>query len=497
MAPIIEKEDKMGNFNEESSTDDSENLWADILSEVQSGSASKLPTTRTVLVLGDNDSGKTTLIAKLQGLEEPKKGSGLEYYYIDVKDEYRDEQARLNVWVLDGDPHHTGLLKYALKEDSFSDTLVMLVVSMAQPWALLETLTKWADVLRDHVDKLRIPADKLQEYEQSLIRVYQAYTEPGDGPIATQGPPRGDINPLHPPPSGSEEESVLPLGELTLSKNLGIPIVVVVTKSDTISMLEKDFDYKDEHLDFIQQHIRKFCLKYGAAMFYTSVKDERNCDLLYRYLVHRIYGFPFTSPALVVDKDSVFVPSGWDNEKKISILYDNMTSMKPDDTFEDIITKPSTRKVVQRDAEVTAEDDQAFLAKQQLQLSKQTATPGTGTPPPAAAQESPVPRLQRPQVHKTPERSPAPANAGTPVRGKDGKPQAGNTTEGMLANFFNSLLSKTPGQPGPNVASMTGAEHIDKAAVSRDAAAELERMTKGKKSIDTNNTSTDSAEPQS
>lgn len=40
--------------------------------------------------LGDNESGKTTLIAKLQGIEEPKKGSGLEYYYIDVKDEYRD-----------------------------------------------------------------------------------------------------------------------------------------------------------------------------------------------------------------------------------------------------------------------------------------------------------------------------------------------------------------------------------------------------------------------
>lgn len=39
---------------------------------------------------GDNESGKTTLIAKLQGNEDPKKGSGLEYAYIDVRDEYRD-----------------------------------------------------------------------------------------------------------------------------------------------------------------------------------------------------------------------------------------------------------------------------------------------------------------------------------------------------------------------------------------------------------------------
>jgi dynein light intermediate chain 1, cytosolic len=43
-----------------------------------------------VLVLGDNSSGKTSLIAKLQGVEDPKKGSGLEYAYIDVRDEYRD-----------------------------------------------------------------------------------------------------------------------------------------------------------------------------------------------------------------------------------------------------------------------------------------------------------------------------------------------------------------------------------------------------------------------
>ena len=39
---------------------------------------------------GENESGKTTLMAKLQGNEEPKKGSGLEYMYLDVKDDYRD-----------------------------------------------------------------------------------------------------------------------------------------------------------------------------------------------------------------------------------------------------------------------------------------------------------------------------------------------------------------------------------------------------------------------
>ena len=30
------------------------------------------------------------------------------------------------------------------------------------------------------------------------------------------------------------------------------------------------------------------------------------------------------TPALVVEKDAVFIPAGWDNNKKIAILYENM-----------------------------------------------------------------------------------------------------------------------------------------------------------------------------
>ena len=47
-------------------------------------------------ISGDKESGKTTLIAKLQANEDPKKGAGLEYGYIDVRDEYRDGKSILN-----------------------------------------------------------------------------------------------------------------------------------------------------------------------------------------------------------------------------------------------------------------------------------------------------------------------------------------------------------------------------------------------------------------
>ncbi|WAR12001.1 DC1L2-like protein [Mya arenaria] len=140
----------------------------------------------------------------------------------------------------------------------------------------------------------------------------------------------------------------------------------------------------------------------GASLFYTSVKEEKNCDLLHQYLLHRIYGFPFNMPAFVVEKDKYIrkhylidkqqqigqeldrnvVPAGWDNDKKIAILHENLQNIKPTDAYEDVIAKPIVRKPVQRDAEVTVEDVQLFLMKQQSHLSK--------APSPGAAGESPV-----------------------------------------------------------------------------------------------------------
>lgn len=45
----------------------------------------------------------------------------------------------------------------------------------------------------------------------------------------------------------------------------------------------------------------------GASLVYTSVKEMKNLDILYKYLVHRLYGFPFHCPAQVVERDAVFM----------------------------------------------------------------------------------------------------------------------------------------------------------------------------------------------
>uniref|UniRef100_A0AAY4AZL2 Dynein light intermediate chain n=1 Tax=Denticeps clupeoides TaxID=299321 RepID=A0AAY4AZL2_9TELE len=480
MAPVLEKKllgaagpgDAMENGAED---EEGQNLWSSILSEVSTRSSSKLPSGKNILVLGEDGSGKTTIMAKLQGAEHNKKGRGLEYLYLSVHDEDRDDLTRCNVWILDGDLYHKGLLKFALTAESLKNSLAVFVADMSRPWTIMESLRKWAGVLRDHVDKLKIPPEEMREMEQRMVKAFQEYTEPEE---ATPSSPQRRT----PAAATGEDESVLlPLGENVLTHNLGIPVLIVCTKCDAVSVLEKEHDYREEHFDYIQSQIRQFCLRYGAALIFTSVKEEKNLDLLYKYIVHKLYEFQFTTSALVVEKDAVFIPSGWDNEKKIAILHENFTNIRPEDPFEDVIMKPPIRKLVQ-DKEVSAEDEQVFLMKQQvaalvLVLQESPARTASGSPRPTG---------------RTGPTNVASVSPMTTVKKPDPNMKGAAANEGVLANFFNSLLSKksgSPGSPGPGAgAGVQGsAKKTGQKPVLTDVQAELDRMTRKPDSMVTAN----------
>ena len=89
------------------------------------------------------------------------------------------------------------------------------------------------------------------------------YIEPGDEQelASPTKKGRGGINGVSGGGGEPEEELELePLPEGTLTRNLGLDLIVVVTKTDYITELEKDFDYKDEHFDFVQQAVSFYFL---------------------------------------------------------------------------------------------------------------------------------------------------------------------------------------------------------------------------------------------
>lgn len=57
----------------------------------------------------------------------------------------------------------------------------------------------------------------------------------------------------------------------------------------------------------IPAHSCVMCAADGAGLVYCSVKEDKNCDLLHKYLLHLLYSFPFTHAAHVVEKELLFM----------------------------------------------------------------------------------------------------------------------------------------------------------------------------------------------
>jgi len=120
--------------------------------------------------------------------------------------------------------------------------------------------------------------------------------------------------------------------------------------SDKIKQVERDCDYTEGCFDYIQQILRTICLQYGATLIYTSIYRPNSFSLLRNYLLHRLFGVtgnptindnsntesnsaPLLLPSylnsykvrgLIVERESVFVPSGWDSFNKIRVLRDGI-----------------------------------------------------------------------------------------------------------------------------------------------------------------------------
>jgi len=242
----------------------------------------------------------------------------------------------------------------------------------------------------------------------------------------------------------------------TLTKNLGIPIVVACCKTDIVSTLVRNFHYRDDEFEFIQQHLRKICLQYGASLIYTSTRENYNCDVLFEYLEHLLFDFDFVYQTQVLAKEGLFIPIGWDSTEKIDVDFRNQQlTSDPEQPFSEVITKPSTVLDQETIAPlVVPEDDQSFLERHKNALDKQehvkkkkeerdtslqspsVASPSTNTPTPDAQKEA-IKQNFLDQMKKTSQPN-SPAVATTPTA----SPAKKNIDRDEMKSFFANLLSK-------------------------------------------------------
>ncbi|KAI8646309.1 dynein light intermediate chain-domain-containing protein [Parasitella parasitica] len=444
-----------------SQTAEKDEIWSTILTGVAS---SKMVPTKKLLVLGDPGSGKSTLIHYLKNDPGPQiiqnendqpataasatfgisssrnyiplpidnldddatKSLALGYNFVDVQDEDNEAIARLGVYQLGlSAVEYMPLLKFALGADTLADSAVIIVLDWTRPWEFLETFQRWMDVLQHRIDEIckegsageswsrgKAVVDDLREKVEHYL---QTYTEPvplnafGNMTASTStgsvpSTPSTFATPLV-TTTTSADQVTLPLTQGTLTNNLGIPIFVVCCKSDSQNMLEQTLDYKDEQFDFIQQTLRCICMKFGAALFYTSTLQPYTFHNLRQYILHRLLttatkSYPFKLKAQVVERDSVLVPAGWDSWGKLRVLregfdceavhqgwdsdMDAVTDRQQPGahgcrgSYEEAITNPNSTEqpLTNVPPPVTCEDEQAFLDRHFETLQHGSELPG-------------------------------------------------------------------------------------------------------------------------
>jgi len=143
-----------------------------------------------------------------------------------------------------------------------------------------------------------------------------------------------------------------------------------------------------------------------------------------------MFGSPFSVKAEVLEKDAVFVPSGYDSREKISVLEDPSKV----GAYEDVICPPDEDVKKQRDTEeIVAMLDNDFLAQHQESLAQAATSERRSAKPAytASTEESKLETASVPSaasVNTTAPALPTTSNSLTP------------NSSAMLQNFFESLM---------------------------------------------------------
>jgi dynein light intermediate chain 1 len=436
--------------------------------------------TKPVWVLGAPQSGKSSLIEYFQQggihITEPKanprvKDLALSYSYSNIQDEFNEETiTRLGYYQL-ASTKATAMQWIQLPPERLAETLVLVVLDWSTPWLWLEQIQDWVQAIDTMITRLissqsppetsqaNPSAEVLKQMKSRVQAHFQEYMEPDLIPEGRQDHETKNV--MH---SSLASDVVLPLGPGTLTHNLGLPLVFVCTKADHIAQLSHEGSYREETFDYIQQTLRTIALHYGAAVFYTSISKPTTLSLLKEYIQFRQspplthLGSPAVFPhrAHVTDRDTLFIPSGWDSRGKIAILNEKLDLDKAvwnKEAYRDHVpvpmglsflgsngVHPHLAKILNSTTTELemAVPEQTFLEEKFTLLKGQSDSGGVGAGSKSSVHEEKGARFSPLAPGKVPALSPT-----TPV---------GADQSAVLANFFQSLLNnRGPGAgSGPN-----------------------------------------------
>ncbi|KAG2393583.1 hypothetical protein C9374_007114 [Naegleria lovaniensis] len=329
-----------------------------------------------VIFLGDEKNGQRSLIRRVQGKEISGEvyhdTLSIEYTFFKVTDlngdrndsdyletrNYMDKDDKyLNIYHMENQ-HFSYLLDFALTASNLEKSIVVITVDISNVKDIISRTKRWIKIVQEHVANKIIPTMSAEDSQRCFQRVKDNFK-------------KGQ--------SQSVKDAVdIPV---VLDTNIGIPIIIAVTKSDLIEHVADSFCNRrtvvtsrpDHFLNFVLYKLRKLALRYGASLFYTSATSNINCLTLKNYILNVFFNTPFSFRDYAEYKDhtSIAIPSGCDSAPKIKSIDCSTFTSDPENTdldatlndiffVQDSLQQSST--YIDKDPVV---DLESFLKKQQ------------------------------------------------------------------------------------------------------------------------------------
>uniref|UniRef100_A0A6U3CJL6 Dynein light intermediate chain n=1 Tax=Lotharella globosa TaxID=91324 RepID=A0A6U3CJL6_9EUKA len=295
-------------------------------------------TDSTLIVLGDTNCGKSSLLKSFQGIVRNQEHPYVaDYSYIKVKNRHEvdsDETlAHMAVWQLDK-PSRKELIPTFLKSSGLERAVFMVVLDLSQPWNIDESLKTWLKVAEDISKQLmkEMEDEEAKALKMKVSRYVQTFTDVS----MRDNTEAKDLNVL---PGETKIDPYMP------DINTGTPLIVVGAKGDYFSNYLQKSSTAGDRFEFASRRLRQAALKYGASLIFTSVAGEgTNMQLLQDYIFHRMYGFEMKQPAnaaCTVDSFGLYIPSGFDSIELIDTVRSEKSPFSDDMEFSKVYPNPN------------------------------------------------------------------------------------------------------------------------------------------------------------
>ncbi|EFC37079.1 predicted protein [Naegleria gruberi] len=227
------------------------NVWGSLLKQqkidpkLQEG----IEDSYSIVFLGDAKNGQRSLVRRFQGKEIAgdvyHDTLSIEYTYFkaidstkhdDFSDSTRNDRDKyLNIYQMENQ-YFSYLLDFAINPTTFEKTVVVITVDISNTKNIISRTKKWIRILQDHIDEKIIPELKEEGMQRCYDRVKSTFKK------------------------GEQSTSENPNEFTVIDTNLGIPIVLAITKSDMAEKIADSFCTKKSIINIIPHHFLNFIL---------------------------------------------------------------------------------------------------------------------------------------------------------------------------------------------------------------------------------------------